>query len=60
VPGRLRRAGPRLPDVLLAFTQTRLKAELLLDGGRLAEPERRACLAALAEAREAVGLALAI
>jgi predicted DNA-binding WGR domain protein len=58
VPGRLRRAGPRLPDVILAFTQTRLKAELLLDGGRLAEPERRACLAALAEARETVGLAL--
>jgi hypothetical protein len=44
--------------VLLAFTQTRLKAELLLDGGRLAEPERRACLAALAAARAAVGLAL--
>src|SRR5262245_48585047 len=58
VPGRLRRAGSRLPEVILAFTQTRLKAELLLDGGRLAEPERRACLDALASARAAVGLAL--
>jgi predicted DNA-binding WGR domain protein len=71
VPGWLRRAGPtraaprsgasssRLPEVIFAFTQTRLKAELLLDGGRLAEPERRACLAALAAARDAVGRALA-
>jgi predicted DNA-binding WGR domain protein len=59
VPGNLRRAGPRLPDVIFAFTQTRAKADLLLLGGRLAEAERRACLAALASARAAVGLALA-
>ncbi|MCC6629303.1 MAG: WGR domain-containing protein [Chloroflexi bacterium] len=58
VPGRLRRAGPYLPEAIFAFTQTRLKAELLLDGGRLAEAERQACLAALATAREAVGLVL--
>jgi predicted DNA-binding WGR domain protein len=58
VPGRLRRAGPRLPEVIFAFTQTRVKAELLLLGSRLDEPERRACLAALASARTAVSLTL--
>jgi predicted DNA-binding WGR domain protein len=72
VPVRLRRAGPtgdarqsrasssRLPEIIFAFTQTRVKAELLLMGGRLAEPERAACLAVLARAREAVGHALAV
>jgi predicted DNA-binding WGR domain protein len=58
VPANMRRAGPRLPDVVLAFMQTRLKAELLIESGGLPEPERGACVAALAEARMAVSLAL--
>ena len=59
VPGRLHRASAsHLPDVILAFTQTRLKAELLLDSGRLDAPAGQACLAALDSARAADGRAL--
>jgi predicted DNA-binding WGR domain protein len=58
VPRALRRAPGDLPDVIFAFAQTRLKAELLLDHAPLDGNDRTALAAALATARSTVQRAL--
>ncbi|MCC6630073.1 MAG: WGR domain-containing protein [Chloroflexi bacterium] len=58
VPRALGRARGDLPEVIFAFAQTRLKAELLLDHAPLDGDDRTVLAAALAGARSAVQQAL--